>query len=206
MLEAVTPDQACAHPNWSMGRKISVDSATMLNKGLELIEACWLFAISPDQVKVVIHPQSIVHSLVEYVDGSLLAQLGCADMRIPIAHALAWPERMESGVASLDLFEVAQLNFIAPDSDRFPCLRLAYQAAEAGGTAPAVLNAANEIAVAAFLDGRLRFTDIPAVIERTLEQVPGSSADNLGVVLEADRQARAIASQHLADYGPAKVH
>jgi len=206
MLETVTPEQACAHPNWRMGRKISVDSATMLNKGLELIEACWLFAIAPDQVQVVIHPQSIIHSLVEYVDGSLLAQLGCADMRIPIAHALAWPERMESGVASLDLFEVAQLNFTAPDSDRFPCLRLACQAAMAGGTTPAILNAANEIAVAAFLDGRLRFTAIPAVIEKTLEQVPACNADSLDVVLDADHQARAVARQQLAEYGPAKAH
>lgn len=205
MLETVSPEQACAHPNWRMGRKISVDSATMLNKGLELIEACWLFAVAPDQVQVVIHPQSIIHSLVEYVDGSLLAQLGCADMRIPIAHALAWPERMESGVASLDLFEVAQLNFSAPDSDRFPCLRLARQAAIAGGTMPAILNAANEIAVASFLDGRLRFTAIPAVIEKTLEQVPACNADSLAVVLEADRQARVVARQQLAEYGTAKA-
>ena len=178
----------------------------MLNKGLELIEACWLFAVRPDQVQVVLHPQSIIHSLVEYVDGSMLAQMGCADMRIPIAHALAWPERITSGVASLDLVAVAQLNFEAPDMDRFPCLRLAYQAAEAGGTSPAILNAANEIAVAAFLDGQLRFTTIPTLIEKTLELLPGRDALSLEVVLEADRLAREITHQQLAESGLTKVH
>ncbi|HHH37949.1 MAG TPA: 1-deoxy-D-xylulose-5-phosphate reductoisomerase, partial [Sedimenticola sp.] len=151
-LEQVTPDQACAHPNWSMGRKISVDSATMMNKGLEVIEACWLFHTGPEQVDVVLHPQSVIHSLVEYRDGSVLAQLGNPDMRTPIAHAMAWPGRIESGVASLDLFQVGRLDFEPPSPGRFPCLRLAYQAIEAGGSMPAVLNAANEVAVAAFLE------------------------------------------------------
>jgi 1-deoxy-D-xylulose-5-phosphate reductoisomerase len=205
-LHNVTPDQACAHPNWSMGRKISVDSATMLNKGLELIEARWLFDISPQQIQVVLHPQSVIHSLVEYIDGSMLAQLGCADMRIPIAHALAWPQRIASGAASLDLFEVGQLDFEAPDLERFPCLRLAYQAAEAGGTTPAIMNAANEIAVLAFLEGQLRFTAIPTLIEKTLELLPGRDAVNLGVVLEADCQARAIARQQLEESGLSQVH
>jgi len=205
-LHDVTPDQACAHPNWSMGRKISVDSATMLNKGLELIEACWLFGTGPEQIQVVLHPQSIIHSLVEYVDGSVLAQMGCADMRIPITHALAWPQRMDSGVASLDLFAVAQLNFEAPDLGRFPCLRLAYQAAAAGGTSPAILNAANEIAVAAFLDAKLRFTDIPVVIEKTLESMSRCDATSLQVVLEADQQARLVARQQLAECAVTKVH
>jgi 1-deoxy-D-xylulose-5-phosphate reductoisomerase len=205
-LHNVTPDQACAHPNWSMGRKISVDSATMLNKGLELIEARWLFDISPQQIQVVLHPQSVIHSLVEYIDGSMLAQLGCADMRIPIAHALAWPQRIASGAASLDLFEVGQLDFEAPDLERFPCLRLAYQAAEAGGTTPAIMNAANEIAVLAFLAGQLRFTAIPTLIEKTLELLPGRDAVNLGVVLEADCQARAIARQQLVESGLSQVH
>lgn len=198
-LHDVTPDQACAHPNWRMGRKISVDSATMLNKGLELIEACWLFGTRPDQVQIVLHPQSIIHSLVEYVDGSVLAQMGCADMRTPIAHALAWPERIDSGVASLDLFAVAQLNFEAPDLNRFPCLRLAYQAAEAGGTVPAILNAANEVAVAAFLQGQLRFTAIPILIEKTLEALSGRDATSLEVLLDADEQARQIARQGLVE-------
>ncbi len=197
-LQDVTPDQACAHPNWDMGRKISVDSATMMNKGLELIEACWLFAVKPTQIQVVIHPQSIIHSLVEYVDGSMLAQLGCADMRVPIAHALAWPQRFDSGVPSLNLFEVAQLNFEAPDSERFPCLRLAYEAAASGGTAPAILNAANEIAVSAFLRGELAFTEIPVTIEAVLSHVPAVDAATLDIVLEADQQARGVAKEFLA--------
>jgi 1-deoxy-D-xylulose-5-phosphate reductoisomerase len=192
-LHDVTPEQACAHPNWDMGRKISVDSATMMNKGLELIEACWLFDVGPERLQVVIHRQSIIHSLVEYIDGSVLAQMGCADMRIPIAHALAWPERLDSGVTPLDLFAVAQLNFEAPDAARFPCLRLASQAAERGGTAPAILNAANEVAVAAFLAGKLRFTAIPAVIEETLGRVTAAAATNLETVLDADARARAEA-------------
>lgn len=196
-LDNVTPEQACAHPNWSMGRKISVDSATMMNKGLELIEACWLFNVRPEQIQVVIHRQSIIHSLVEYIDGSVLAQMGCADMRIPIAHALGWPERLESGAASLDLFELAQLNFEAPDLDRFPCLRLAYEAAASSGTAPAILNAANEIAVAAFLAGDLDFTAIPAVIEATLAQMTAEDATSLAIILDADARARVVAREQL---------
>ncbi|MET0101365.1 MAG: 1-deoxy-D-xylulose-5-phosphate reductoisomerase [Sedimenticola sp.] len=197
-LKDVTPEQACAHPNWDMGRKISVDSATMMNKGLEVIEACWLFHTSPDRIQVVLHPQSVIHSLVEYVDGSVLAQLGNPDMRTPIAHALAWPERIDSGVSSLDLFDVARLDFEPPDMQRFPCLALAYRAVETGGTAPAVLNAANEVAVASFLEGRLGFTAIPQVIESTLERLPPASAGNLEVLLDADREARAVAEQTVA--------
>ncbi|EGV52395.1 1-deoxy-D-xylulose 5-phosphate reductoisomerase [endosymbiont of Riftia pachyptila (vent Ph05)] len=194
-LRAVTPEQACAHPNWEMGRKISVDSATMMNKGLEVIEACWLFRTSPEQVEVVLHPQSVIHSMVEYNDGSVLAQLGNPDMRIPIAHALAWPERIESGVGSLDLFAVARLDFEAPDTERFPCLRLAYQAIEAGGTAPAVLNAANEVAVARFLEGNLDFLGIPQVVEQTLNAFAVEPAETLELLLEQDHRAREYAEQ-----------
>jgi 1-deoxy-D-xylulose-5-phosphate reductoisomerase len=197
-LERVTPEQACAHPRWNMGRKISVDSATLMNKGLELIEACVLFGMEPRQVEVVVHPQSIVHSMVEYVDGSILAQLGNPDMRTPIAHALGWPERIPSGVESLDLVAAARLDFEAPDVGRFPALRLAREAAEAGGTAPAVLNAANEVAVAAFLSGRLGFTGIPEVIESVLGGQPGQPADTLEAVLDADRRARDMAASSLA--------
>ncbi len=193
-LADVTPDQACKHPNWSMGRKISVDSATMMNKGLEVIEACWLFAATPDRIQVVLHPQSIIHSLVEYVDGSMLAQLGNPDMRTPIAHALAWPERMESGVKPLDLFQIGRLDFTQPDPVRFPCLRLAFAAVAAGGTATAVLNAANESAVAAFLEGRIRFTEIATVVEATLDEIPASTADSIEIILDADRQARGEAA------------
>ncbi|SDF27072.1 1-deoxy-D-xylulose-5-phosphate reductoisomerase [Phytopseudomonas seleniipraecipitans] len=196
-LHAVTPEQACAHPNWSMGRKISVDSASMMNKGLELIEACWLFDARPEQVEVVIHPQSVIHSLVDYVDGSMLAQLGNPDMRTPIAHALAWPERIDSGVAPLDLLTVARLDFQAPDDARFPCLRLAREAAEAGGSAPAMLNAANEVAVAAFLERRIRFTDIARIIDGVLEAEPAVAVECLDAVLEADRRARELAGQWL---------
>ncbi|TBU94535.1 1-deoxy-D-xylulose-5-phosphate reductoisomerase [Phytopseudomonas dryadis] len=196
-LYEVTPEQACAHPNWSMGRKISVDSASMMNKGLELIEACWLFDARPEQVEVVIHPQSVIHSLVDYVDGSVLAQLGNPDMRTPISHALAWPQRIDSGVAPLDLLAVGRLDFQAPDEVRFPCLRLARQAAEAGGTAPAMLNAANEVAVAAFLERRIRFPDIARIIEGVLEAEPVSPVDSLEPVLEADRRARDLAGQWL---------
>jgi len=192
-LGDVTPDQACAHPNWVMGRKISVDSATMMNKGLEVIEARWLFDASPDQIDVVIHPQSVIHSLVQYVDGSVVAELGNPDMRTPIAHALAYPERIESGVASLDLFEVAQLNFERPDLRRFPCLALAYRALTAGGNAPAVLNAANEVAVAAFLDGSLPFLRIADVISATLDAVPVRRVDDLESVMAADGEGRATA-------------
>lgn len=198
-LDSVTPEQACAHPNWVMGRKISVDSATLMNKGLELIEACWLFGVTPDQVDVVIHPQSVVHSLVEYVDGSVLAQLGNPDMRTPIAHALAWPERIESGVKSLNLLEIGRLDFAPPDLNRFPCLRLAYEAARAGGTAPTILNAANEVAVQAFLDQRIPFTDIPRVIEHALSSLPVSQETQLGAVLSNDVRARELASRYIAD-------
>ena len=194
-LGAVTPAQACAHPNWEMGRKISVDSATMMNKGLEVIEAHWLFHASADKIKVVLHPQSVIHSLVEYIDGSMLAQLGNPDMRTPIAHALAWPERIESGVASLDLFQVARLDFEVPDLLRFPCLRLAFEAVQAGGSAPAILNAANEVAVAAFLDERLSFTAIPQVVEETLQHLPVVVPENLEELLAIDAEARGVAEQ-----------
>lgn len=200
-LAHVSPDQACAHPNWSMGRKISVDSASMMNKGLELIEACWLFDARPSQVEVVIHPQSVIHSLVDYVDGSVLAQLGNPDMRTPIANALAWPERIDSGVAPLDLFAVARLDFEAPDEERFPCLRLARQAAEAGNSAPAMLNAANEVAVAAFLDGRVRYLEIASIIEEVLNLEPVVALDNLDAVFVADATARTLAGHWLTRYG-----
>ncbi|WXL27193.1 1-deoxy-D-xylulose-5-phosphate reductoisomerase [Ectopseudomonas mendocina] len=199
-LHDVTLEQACAHPNWAMGRKISIDSASMMNKGLELIEACWLFDVLPTQVEVVVHPQSIIHSLVDYVDGSVLAQLGNPDMRTPIAHALAWPERIDSGVAPLDLFAIARLDFEAPDEQRFPCLRLARESAQAGGTAPAMLNAANEVAVQAFIDGRIRFTQIPAMIESVLQAEPVRAADSLELVLAADKQARELARRWLSQH------
>jgi 1-deoxy-D-xylulose-5-phosphate reductoisomerase len=197
-LAQVTPEQACAHPNWSMGQKISVDSATMMNKGLEVIEACWLFRTRPDKIKVVLHPQSIIHSMVEYADGSVLAQMGNPDMRTPIAHALSWPERIESGVSSLDLFEIARLDFEAPDYQRFPCLSLAYQAIEQGGTVPAILNAANEMAVAAFLDRRMGFTAIPKIIESTLSVIPAIDAQNLDELLAVDVEARSVAEQQIS--------
>lgn len=200
-LAHVTPEQACAHPNWSMGRKISVDSASMMNKGLELIEACWLFDAKPSQVEVVIHPQSVIHSLVDYVDGSVLAQLGNPDMRTPIANALAWPERIDSGVAPLDLFAIARLDFQAPDEERFPCLRLARQAAEAGNSAPAMLNAANEVAVAAFLDGRVRYLEIASIIEEVLNLEPVVSVDDLDAVFTADAKARVLAERWLSRHG-----
>jgi len=193
-LDAVTPAQACAHPNWVMGRKISVDSATMMNKGLEVIEACFLFDVPAASVEVVIHPQSIVHSLVEYVDGSLIAQLSNPDMRVPIAHALGFPERIASGARPLDLTTMKDLHFEKPDERRFPCLRLAYAALERGGTAPAVLNAANEVAVTAFLAGGLPFTGIARVIADTLDAVPSSEASSLAAVMEADDHARRHAS------------
>ncbi|MET0110623.1 MAG: 1-deoxy-D-xylulose-5-phosphate reductoisomerase [Candidatus Thiodiazotropha sp.] len=194
-LASVTPAQACAHPNWDMGRKISVDSATMMNKGLEVIEAHWLFGADAEEIQVVLHPQSIIHSMVEYVDGSVLAQLGNPDMRTPIAHALAWPQRIESGVDSLDLFQVARLDFNQPDLQRYPCLKLAYQAIQAGGTASVILNAANEVAVEAFLTERLGFTDIASVVDETLQQMPVENAEDLGALLDIDRQGRAIAEQ-----------
>jgi 1-deoxy-D-xylulose-5-phosphate reductoisomerase len=200
-LAHVSPDQACAHPNWSMGRKISVDSASMMNKGLELIEACWLFDAKPSQVEVVIHPQSVIHSLVDYVDGSVLAQLGNPDMRTPIANALAWPERIDSGVAPLDLFAIARLDFEAPDEERFPCLRLARQAAEAGNSAPAMLNAANEVAVAAFLDGRVGYLEIASIIEDVLSLEPVVALEDLDAVFTADAKARTLAGQWLNRHG-----
>ena len=192
-LHLVTPDQACAHPNWDMGRKISVDSATMMNKGLEFIEACWLFNATPEEIEIVVHPQSIIHSMVEYIDGSILAQLGQPDMRTPIAHALAWPTRMTSGVESLDLFTVGRLDFEKPDFARFPCLRLASEAIQRGGTCAAILNAANEVAVEKFLDNSICFTDIPVVIENVLSNCNSDTADNLNKVIEADEKARAQA-------------
>lgn len=196
-LAHVTPEQACAHPNWDMGRKISVDSATMMNKGLEVIEAHWLFNASSEQIQVVVHPQSVVHSMVEYVDGSVLAQLGNPDMRTPIAHALAWPERIGSGVDSLDLFATARLDFEAPDPARFPCLRLAYEAIQAAGSMPAVLNAANEVAVSAFLDRRLAFLQIPQVIERVMQAMPLQQPEDLPSLMAIDTEARAHAEQSL---------
>ena len=196
-MRAVTPDQACAHPNWSMGRKISVDSATLMNKGLELIEACWLFNVAASQVEVVVHPQSIIHSLVQYIDGSVLAQLGNPDMRTPIAHALAWPSRIESGVADLDLFSIAQLNFEKPDLTSFPCLAVASAAAREGRDAAAILNAANEIAVQAFLDQRIGFTQIAEVVSHTLNSLALTEPDSLEAVQESDRRGRAVSSDYI---------
>ena len=197
-LAAVTPAQACAHPNWVMGRKISVDSATMMNKGLEVIEACWLFDTTPADVEVVIHPQSVIHSMVQYIDGSVLAQLGNPDMRTPIAYSLAWPERCESGVARLDLFAVRKLDFEEPDYDRFPCLRLARDAMARGGTAPAILNAANEVAVAAFLAEEIGFMAIPQLIEHALSSVTAHDADDVDIVLADDEIARDHVRQKIA--------
>lgn len=194
-LPKMTPAQAVAHPNWDMGRKISVDSATMMNKGLELIEACWLFDIPAQDIQVVIHPQSVIHSMVDYVDGSVLAQMGNPDMRTPIAHALAWPERFESGVQPLDIFDVARMDFERPDLMRFPCLRLAYAAITAGGIMPTVLNAANEIAVEAFLNEQILFTDIPVIIERCMQQFVVVEAESLEVVLATDAKAREVSHQ-----------
>ena len=197
-LADVTPEQACTHPNWVMGRKISVDSATMMNKGLEVIEARWLFNALPEQIEVVIHPQSIIHSLVQYVDGSVLAQLGNPDMRTPIAHALAYPHRIDAGVAPLDLFEIGRLDFERPDLRRFPCLSLAFQALRTAGNAPAVLNAANEVAVQAFLEGRLAYPHIARVIAASLDEVPAARADTLETVLAADHAGREAARRSLA--------
>jgi len=194
-LEQVTPAQACAHPNWSMGRKISVDSATLMNKGLELIEACWLFATDPSFVDVVIHPQSIIHSMVQYDDGSTLAQMGNPDMRTPIAYGLHWPDRLSSGVAPLDVFAVAKLDFYRPDESLFPCLSLAKQAFFAGKTAPAVLNAANEIAVDAFLNNKIPFLAIASIIEKVLERATLIEPKTLEDVLSADLQARVLARE-----------
>ncbi|WP_434984242.1 1-deoxy-D-xylulose-5-phosphate reductoisomerase [Vreelandella zhaodongensis] len=189
-IATVTPEQACNHPNWSMGRKISVDSATLMNKGLELIEACWLFDATPDQIQVVVHPQSVIHSMVAYDDGSVIAQLGNPDMRTPIAYGLSWPERIDAGVETLDLFQVARLDFEAPDEMRFPCLRLAREAMLMGGAAPAILNAANEVAVDAFLDKRLGFSDIAAVVANVMAEPYDGCADTLEQILAADQWAR----------------
>lgn len=195
----ITPEQACNHPNWKMGKKISVDSATMMNKGLEIIEAYWLFGLPVEQIDVVIHPQSIIHSMVEYLDGSVLAQLGNPDMRTPIAHALIYPERIESGVTSLDLFKIATLTFEQPDLVKFPCLRLAKQALNIGGTAPAILNAANEIAVAKFLEGVIPFTQIPELIESVLEKCVAHPVQKIEDILNADSQARRAALEWLME-------
>jgi len=200
-LHDVTPEQAVAHPNWEMGRKISVDSATMMNKGLEVIEACWLFGAKAEKIQVVLHPQSVIHSMVDYVDGSVLAQLGNPDMRTPIAHALAWPERIDSGVEPLDMFSVGRLDFEPPNLERFPCLRLAFEAAKMGGTASTVLNAANEIAVEAFLDLKLAFTNISQVIEATLKELGSQKADTLETILTVDAKSREAASELVAKLG-----
>ena len=194
-LEAVTPAQACKHPNWSMGQKISVDSATLMNKGLELIEACHLFAIEEQFVTVVIHPQSIIHSLVQYVDGSTLAQMGNPDMCTPIAHALAWPERIQTHVPPLNLFVNNQLNFQEPDTSRFPALNLARQAMKVGGLAPTILNAANEIAVAAFLKDKIKFTEIHQIVDRTLNSIANAPAESIETILQIDQEARIVAEQ-----------
>lgn len=194
-LETVTPEQACAHPNWRMGRKISVDSATLMNKGLEVIEARWLFDAAPEAIDVVVHPQSIVHSLVDYVDGSTLAQLGHPDMRTALAYGLAWPERIEAGVPPLDLVAVGRLDFQPPDVAAFPCLRLAHEALRDGPGATTVLNAANEMAVSAFLQGRLRFLGIPAVLESTLVRLHERNVDDLASLLELDARARRLAGE-----------
>ena len=200
-LMNVTPEQACAHPNWSMGAKISVDSASLMNKGLELIEACWLFAATADEIDVVVHPQSIVHSMVQYVDGSVLAQLGAPDMQTPIAYCLSWPERIDTKVDRLDWKTMSQLNFEEPDLVTFPALRLAKQAAAAGGTAPAILNAANEVAVSAFLQKQLAFLEIPMVVEETLDVIESQAALSLDIVVEADRKARECAQTQIARLG-----
>ena len=200
-LQHVTPAQACKHPNWSMGQKISVDSATLMNKGLELIEACHLFAISEHFVTVVVHPQSIIHSMVQYVDGSTLAQMGNPDMCTPIAHALAWPQRIQTHVPPLDLFVNHQLDFQAPDTARFPALSLARQAMQEGGLAATILNAANEIAVAAFLQQKIRFTDIATVVEHTLNQIQNSAAESIELILQADQNARTVAQHFVLNKG-----
>ncbi|TRX02571.1 1-deoxy-D-xylulose-5-phosphate reductoisomerase [Candidatus Methylobacter oryzae] len=198
-LVNVTPAQAVAHPNWDMGRKISVDSATMMNKGLEMIEACILFDMSPSQIQVVIHPQSVIHSMVDYVDGTVLAQMGNPDMRIPIAYSMAWPERFDSGVDPLNIFDVGRMDFQEPSLERFPCLRLAYEAIDAGGIMPTVLNAANEIAVEAFLNEQVRFTDIPVIIERCMNKFEAKAADTLEIILDADQQARLMSTQIIGE-------
>ena len=202
-LAAATPDEACAHPNWRMGRKISVDSATLMNKGLEVIEAHWLFGVTAERIEVLVHPQSLVHSLVEYVDGSLLAQLGSPDMRTVLANALAWPQRIAAGVERLDLLKAGRLDFQAPDRQRFPCLDLAYAALRAGAGAPCVLNAANEVAVAAFLDDRLDFSGIPAVVEAVMAAADAGPIQDLPAILALDAQARQLAADEIGQRGSA---
>lgn len=197
-MRRMTPEQAVAHPNWRMGAKISVDSATLMNKGLEVIEAFYLFPVRKDQIDVLVHPQSVIHSMVEYIDGSVLAQLGTPDMRTPIAYAMGWPKRIAAPSPRLDLAAIGQLTFERPDYERFPALRLAREALEAGGSAPTVLNAANEVAVLAFLDRRIGFLDIAKIVGEALERIPRVEIDNLGVVAEIDRQARAIAGEAVA--------
>jgi 1-deoxy-D-xylulose-5-phosphate reductoisomerase len=198
-LEHVSPEQACAHPKWVMGRKISVDSATLMNKGLEVIEAHWLFNVPAEKIEIVIHPQSVIHSLVQYVDGSVIAELGNPDMRTPIAHALAYPERIAAGVEALDLFKVASLDFERPDFVRFPCLSLAYRALREAGSMPATLNAANEVAVQAFLDGKMGFTAIPRAIANVMDRLPATRIDSLDDVLAADQAARRLAEAYVAE-------
>ena len=197
-LASVTPDQACAHPNWKMGRKISVDSATMMNKGLELIEACALFGVPASKVQIVVHPQSVIHSMVEYVDGSILAQLGSPDMRVPIANALGWPDRIESGAKSLDWLDISRFDFEPPDHERFPSLQLAQYAVDQGGTLPAIMNAANEIAVEAFLKGQISFNNISILVEKTMNQLEVQSSNDLESVLEADHAARTVCNKILS--------
>ena len=196
----VTPAQAVAHPNWDMGRKISVDSATMMNKGLEVVEARWLFDVSPDDIQVVVHPQSVIHSMVEYSDGSVLAQMGNPDMRTPIAHAMAWPERIESGVDKLNLFEVARLDFVEPDYQRFPCLRLAFDALKEKDSAPAILNAANEVTVQAFLDEKIGFMDIAAINEKVMGSIESENSDSIEHLLEVDSRARVMAGSFISGW------
>lgn len=197
-LATITPEQACAHPNWVMGRKISVDSATMMNKGLEVIEAFWLFGLPLEKIKVLIHPQSVVHSMVRYRDGSVLAQMGQPDMRTPIAYGLAWPERIDAGVPPLSLIQMAHLSFSEPDFAQFPCLALAFAAAKTGGTAPTVLNAANEIAVAAFLDKGLPYLQIPVIVEQTLNHIEACTASSVELILEVDAKARQVATNFIS--------
>lgn len=200
-LEHVTPMQAVSHPTWKMGQKISIDSATMMNKGLEVIEAFWLFGLPLSKIQIVIHPQSVIHSLVSFEDASFLAQLGCPDMRIPITHALSFPERIASGAKRLELTEIKRLDFEPVDIARFPCVRLAYQALNAGGTATAILNAANEIAVSAFLQGQIRFTQIAVVIDSVMQQIIPQSSPDLEMVLEADKLARECATSFVQESG-----
>ena len=199
-MSTITIDEACSHPNWKMGKKISVDSATMMNKGLELIEACWLFSLTPDQIEVVVHPQSVVHSMVEYLDGSILAQLGNPDMRTPIAHALAWPQRISSGVNSLDIISAMRLDFESPNLKKFPCLSLAIKAAKAGGSAPITLNAANEIAVDAFLNKEIMFSEIAKIVALTLKKATLTNPDSLEAIQICDKKSREMTLKLISEY------